>query len=240
MATALEAPAARETAAAAPPLVLAGIEKSYEEAGGRLRVLKGLDFRLGRGELVALIAPSGAGKSTLLHVAALLERADSGKVMVGGLDATALPDRERTRLRRESIGMVYQFHHLLPDFTALENVAFPLRIAGHGRRAAEKRAARLLERLGLAPRATHRPGELSGGERQRVAIARAVANAPAVLLADEPTGNLDPDTADLVFDAFLDLARSTGLAALVATHNHELAARMDRAVHLADGRIVAL
>ena len=221
----------------ANPLVLSGIEKAYAEGTGRLEVLRGVDFALARGELVALIAPSGAGKSTLLHVAALLERPDTGRVAVAGVDASELADAERTRLRRDAIGMVYQFHHLLPDFTALENVAFPLRIAGHSRRIAEERARGLLDRLGLLPRSTHRPGELSGGERQRVAIARAVANGPRVLLADEPTGNLDPGTAELVFEAFLSLARETGLSALVATHNHELAGRMDRCVRLSEGRL---
>lgn len=219
-----------------PALALAGVERSYREGEGRLTVLRGIDLILQPGELVALVAPSGAGKSTLLHIAALLERADAGKVSIGGVDTTGLGDGARTDLRRSSIGMIYQFHHLLPDFTALENVALPMRLAGAGKREAEAAAMALLDELGVAPRASHRPGELSGGERQRVAIARAVANRPAVLLADEPTGNLDPATAEHVFAAFVRLARSTGLAALVATHNHELAARMDRRVTLVDGR----
>ncbi|MGX1100430.1 ABC transporter ATP-binding protein [Amorphus sp. MBR-141] len=219
-----------------PALALAGVERSYREGEGRLTVLRGIDLILQPGELVALVAPSGAGKSTLLHIAALLERADAGKVSIGGVDTTGLGDGARTDLRRSSIGMIYQFHHLLPDFTALENVTLPMRLAGAGKREAEAAAMALLDELGVAPRASHRPGELSGGERQRVAIARAVANRPAVLLADEPTGNLDPATAEHVFAAFVRLARSTGLAALVATHNHELAARMDRRVTLVDGR----
>ncbi|MGX1306328.1 lipoprotein-releasing system ATP-binding protein [Amorphus suaedae] len=219
-----------------PALALAGVERSYREGEGRLTVLRGIDLVLQPGELVALVAPSGAGKSTLLHIAALLERADGGTVSIGGVDTTGLGDGARTDLRRSSIGMIYQFHHLLPDFTALENVTLPMRLAGAGKREAEAAAMALLEELGVAPRASHRPGELSGGERQRVAIARAVANRPAVLLADEPTGNLDPATAEHVFAAFVRLARSTGLAALVATHNHELAARMDRRVTLVDGR----
>lgn len=216
-------------------LAIAGVERSYREGEGRLTVLRGVDLVLQPGELVALVAPSGAGKSTLLHIAALLERPDRGTVSIGGVDTTGLGDSARTDLRRSSIGMIYQFHHLLPDFTALENVTLPMRLAGIGKREAEAAAMALLTELGVAPRASHRPGELSGGERQRVAIARAVANRPAVLLADEPTGNLDPATAEHVFAAFVRLARSTGLAALVATHNPELAARMDRRVTLVDG-----
>jgi len=216
-------------------LAIAGVERSYREGEGRLTVLRGVDLVLQPGELVALVAPSGAGKSTLLHIAALLERPDRGTVSIGGVDTTGLGDSARTDLRRSSIGMIYQFHHLLPDFTALENVTLPMRLAGVGKREAEAAAMALLTELGVAPRASHRPGELSGGERQRVAIARAVANRPAVLLADEPTGNLDPATAEHVFAAFVRLARSTGLAALVATHNPELAARMDRRVTLVDG-----
>lgn len=216
-------------------LAIAGVERSYREGEGRLTVLRGVDLVLKPGELVALVAPSGAGKSTLLHIAALLERPDRGTVSIGGIDTTGLGDSARTDLRRSSIGMIYQFHHLLPDFTALENVTLPMRLAGVGKREAEAAAMALLTELGVAPRASHRPGELSGGERQRVAIARAVANRPAVLLADEPTGNLDPATAEHVFAAFVRLARSTGLAALVATHNPELAARMDRRVTLVDG-----
>ncbi|MEW5421023.1 ABC transporter ATP-binding protein [Amorphus sp. 3PC139-8] len=220
----------------ADALVLSAVERRYREGAGELAVLRGVDLRLAPGELVALVAPSGAGKSTLLHIAALLERPDSGRVEVAGVDTTGLGDSARTDLRRGAIGMVYQFHHLLPDFTALENVSMPLRLAGVSKREAERAANELLDELGVAPRASHRPGELSGGERQRVAIARAVANRPALLLADEPTGNLDPGTAEHVFSAFVRLARFTGLAALVATHNHELADRMDRRVTLVDGR----
>jgi len=218
-----------------PALALEGVERSYREGESRLDVLRGVDLVLNPGELVALVAPSGAGKSTLLHIAALLEQADTGTVAIAGVDTTGLGDAARTELRRSSIGMIYQFHHLLPDFTALENVTLPMRLAGVGKREAEAAARALLDELGVEPRASHRPGELSGGERQRVAIARAVANRPAVLLADEPTGNLDPATAEHVFAAFVRLARSTGLAALVATHNHDLAARMDRRVTLVNG-----
>ncbi|MDQ0315539.1 ABC transporter ATP-binding protein [Amorphus orientalis] len=221
-------------------LHLAGVERSYREGEGKLAVLRGVDLTLEPGELVALVAPSGAGKSTLLHIAALLERADKGSVSVAGVETTGLGDAALTELRRASIGMIYQFHHLLPDFTALENVTLPMRLAGADKKVADSAAHALLSELDVDRRAGHRPGELSGGERQRVAIARAVANRPAVLLADEPTGNLDPGTAEHVFNAFVRLARSTGLSALVATHNHELADRMDRRVTLVDGRCETL
>jgi lipoprotein-releasing system ATP-binding protein len=220
------------------PLALQNVRRTFRSGGGPLTVLNGADFLLHAGEIVALVAPSGAGKSTLLHLAGLLEKPDSGKVLVAGRDAGALSDAERTAIRRDSIGFVYQFHHLLPEFTALENVVLPQMIAGKPRRAAEARARALLENLGLQKRERHLPGKLSGGEQQRVAIARALANAPNVLLADEPTGNLDVGTAQLVFDELLSIVRGQGAAALVATHNPNLAARMDRTVTLRDGRVV--
>ena len=192
-----------------------------------------------RGELVALVAPSGAGKSTLLHLAGLLERPNAGSLSIGGVECGKLNDDKRTRMRRVDIGFVYQFHHLLPELDARENVALPQLIAGADQATADRRADELLDHLGISERAAHRPSQLSGGEQQRVAIARAVVNQPKLLLADEPTGNLDPSTSRLVFDALTDLVRSTGLAALIATHNHELAAQMDRTVTIEDGRIVA-
>ena len=203
-------------------------------------MLRGADLTLRAGEIVALVAPSGAGKSTLLHLAGLLERPDGGTVFVNGRDAGALPDVVRTAIRRDTIGFVYQFHHLLGEFTALENVVLPQMIAGRPRRVAEKRAMALLASFGLEPRASHLPGKLSGGEQQRVAIARALANEPKVLLADEPTGNLDIGTADVVFEELLAKVQAANLAALIATHNPELAARMDRTVTLREGRVVAL
>jgi len=199
--------------------------------------LDGATLALARGEVVALVAPSGAGKSTLLHVAGLLDAPSSGEVLVEGARAGGLDDRARTRLRREAIGFVYQFHHLLPEFTALENVALPQRAAGVARGAAEARARALLALVGLEPRAGHRPAELSGGEQQRVAFCRALANRPRILLADEPTGNLDPETSERVFAALLDMVRGAGMAALIATHNPDLAARMDRTLRLSHGRI---
>jgi len=220
-----------------PALSLTGVVRSYTEGEGRLEVLRGVDIALAPGEMVALVAPSGAGKSTLLHVAGLLERPDAGEIHVDGLPCSGLSDAERTRIRRTRIGFVYQFHHLLPDFTALENVMLPQRLAGLDRQEAERRSRELLTYMRIDHRADHRPGELSGGERQRVAIARAVANAPHVLLADEPTGNLDPRIAGLVFDALEALARASGLAALIATHNHALADRMDRRITLVEGRV---
>jgi lipoprotein-releasing system ATP-binding protein len=192
---------------------------------------------LRQGEVAALVAPSGAGKSTLLHIAGLLDRPDAGAVRVLG-QAAGRDDGARTRLRRDAIGFVYQFHHLLPEFSALENVALPQRAAGVDRRAAAARAREILAAVGLAGRLDHRPAELSGGEQQRVAIARALANRPRILLADEPTGNLDPGTAAQVFDLLMALVRDTGLAALIATHNPELAARMDRRLELRDGRVI--
>ncbi len=223
-----------------PVLELVGVSRHYREGDARLDILVGVDFSLVPGQTVALIAPSGAGKSTLLHIAGLLERPDAGEVKINNAPTSTMSDDARTKLRRNSIGFVYQFHHLLPEFTALENVALPQTINGLDRSEARRRAKELLDYLRLGPRALHRPGELSGGEQQRVAIARAVANAPALLLADEPTGNLDPRTAEHVFATLMRLARASGLAALVATHNLELANQMDRRVTLRDGHIVEM
>jgi len=221
-----------------PPLELRDVRRIYRSEGGELPVLRGANLQLRGGEIVALVAPSGAGKSTLLHLAGLLEKPDGGAVLVQGRDAGTLPDASRTAIRRDTIGFVYQFHHLLAEFTALENVVLPQMIAGTARSAARARAMMLLESFGLGPRAGHRPGKLSGGEQQRVAIARALANAPKVLLADEPTGNLDVRTAGVVFEELLATVRREGVAALIATHNPELAARMDRTVTLRDGMVV--
>ncbi len=221
-----------------PALALVGICRGFREGAGRIEVLQGVDLAIAPGEIVALVGPSGSGKSTLLHIAGLLERADAGRVTVAGRDAGGASDAERTRLRRGHLGFVYQFHHLLPEFSAEENVILPCMIAGRPRAEARARALELLDLVGLSARASHRPAELSGGEQQRVAIARALANNPAVLLADEPTGNLDPGTAAQVFRVFLDAIKNTGRAALIATHNPELAARMDRVVTLEAGRVV--
>jgi lipoprotein-releasing system ATP-binding protein len=220
------------------PLELKGVVRTFTSGGGALEVLRGADLALQAGEIVALVAPSGAGKSTLLHLAGLLERPDGGRVFVDGRDAGTLPDAGRTAIRRDRIGFVYQFHHLLNEFTALENVVLPQMIAGKPRGAAVERARLLLEAFGLGPRAGHLPGKLSGGEQQRVAIARALANAPGVLLADEPTGNLDVATAAAVFEQLLVGVREHGVAALIATHNVDLAARMDRTVTLSGGKVV--
>ena len=222
---------------AGPALELRGVRRIYRQAGTELRVLDGVDLMLRPGEVVALVGPSGAGKSTLLHVAGLLERPDGGAVLIGGEDCGGLPDERRTLLRRSYIGFVYQFHHLLPEFSALENVMLPQMIAGVARRRARGKAAELLDSVGLGPRASHRPARLSGGEQQRVAIVRALANEPKVLLGDEPTGNLDHATGEGVLNTLLDLVRRTGLAALIATHNLELARRLDRIVALEDGRL---
>jgi lipoprotein-releasing system ATP-binding protein len=219
-------------------LQLSGVERHYGQGETRLSILKGANFALRSGEIVALVAPSGTGKSTLLHVAGLLEHPDSGEVLVNGHACENLSDDKRTAIRRSEIGFVYQFHHLLPEFSALENIMMPQLISGLSRKDATARAAQLLDYMRIGHRAEHRPAELSGGEQQRVAIARAVANAPLVLLADEPTGNLDPDTAHYVFDALEALVRQSGLAALIATHNHDLAARMDRRVTINDGKVV--
>jgi lipoprotein-releasing system ATP-binding protein len=221
-----------------PALRLAAVERRFRTEAGELPVLRGAELALEAGEIVALVAPSGTGKSTLLHLAGLLERPDAGEVYVGGRAAGTLSDADRTAIRRTTIGFVYQFHHLLPEFTAEENVVLPQLAAGTGRGAARERARALLASFGLGGREHHRPGRLSGGEQQRVAIARALANAPRVLLADEPTGNLDVGTAGLVFEELLEAVRGQGLAALIATHNPELAARMDRVVTLRDGRVV--
>ena len=223
-----------------PALMLRKVERRYRQGSGFLEILRGADLRVMPGEIVALVAPSGTGKSTLLHVAGLLEKPDGGEVLVGGRPTAAMDDGGRTRLRREEIGFVYQFHHLLPEFSALENVVMPQIIRGLSKGEARERARQLLDFLGLAPRLDHRPGELSGGEQQRVAIARAVANAPRVLLADEPTGNLDPQTAGHVFTTLVAIVRASGLAALIATHNMDLAARMDRRVTIRDKLISEL
>jgi lipoprotein-releasing system ATP-binding protein len=216
-----------------------GIEKVYN--AGRpnaVPVLRGASAEIAAGEVVGLVAPSGAGKSTLLHIAGLLDTADAGNVALGGLEMTGASDRARTAARRGLVGFVYQFHHLLPEFSALENVVLPQLAHGVAQGVAAERAAMLLERVGLADRAAHRPAELSGGEQQRVAFCRALANAPRLLLADEPTGNLDPETSDRVFDMLLGLVRDTGMAALIATHNPSLAARMDRVLRLEQGLLV--
>jgi lipoprotein-releasing system ATP-binding protein len=219
-------------------LRLERLERAYTQGNRRIDVLKGATASFYPGEAVALLGPSGAGKSTLLHIAGLLERPDVGRVLIDGVDCVALNDSEQTRMRRMEVGFVYQFHHLLPEFSALENVTLPQLILGLERAEAEARAKDLLESLGLAERWDHRPAQLSGGEQQRVAIARAVANGPKVLLADEPTGNLDPPTAERVFDQLISLIRRSGVAAVIATHNLDLAARMDRTLRLMDGLLV--
>ncbi|SFK68052.1 ABC transporter ATP-binding protein [Falsiroseomonas stagni] len=220
-----------------PALRLAGVARRFRTEAGELSVLNGADLALVPGEIVALVAPSGTGKSTLLHLAGLLEKPDAGEVFFNGQAAGTLSDDARTAIRRQGIGFVYQFHHLLPEFTAAENIILPQLAAGTPRRAATERAQALLARFGLAGREQHRPGKLSGGEQQRVAIARALANHPRVLLADEPTGNLDVETAGRVFHELLDAVRGEGMAALIATHNPDLAARMDRVVTLRGGKI---
>ncbi|MFN3584694.1 ABC transporter ATP-binding protein [Phenylobacterium sp.] len=220
-----------------PVLSIRGLERTYRTAAGPLTVLRGVDLDLRPGEIVGLIGPSGSGKSSLLHAAGLLEHPDAGRISVLGRDCSNLGEGERTRVRLAAIGFVYQFHHLLPEFSALDNVALPQMIAGKSRRAARDRAALLLGELGLTERVHHQPAQLSGGEQQRVAIARALANSPRILLADEPTGNLDPTTSGAVFENLYALARKTGVAALVATHNLELASHMDRVLALRDGRL---
>lgn len=221
-------------------LRLDGIEKGYNLGRpNEVRVLRGAAAAIAPGEVVALVAPSGAGKSTLLHIAGLLDTADAGRVAIAGQDLTAAPDRARTAARRGMVGFVYQFHHLLPEFTAAENIVLPQLAHGATRDAAETRARDLLAAVGLSARTDHRPAALSGGEQQRVAFCRALANAPRLLLADEPTGNLDPETADTVFDTLMGLVRDTGMSALIATHNPELAARMDRRLRLENGLLVA-
>jgi lipoprotein-releasing system ATP-binding protein len=219
------------------PLSLRDIRRTFEQGDRKLEVLRGISLDLKAGEIVALVGQSGSGKSTLLHIAGLLERPDGGDVVVDGKPAGKAGDGTRTALRRKFLGFVYQYHHLLPEFSALENVMLPQMLNGLSRSESRVRADALLSMVGLKERADHRPGRLSGGEQQRVAIARAVANAPRVLLADEPTGNLDSSTAEAVFRQLLALVRETGMAALIATHNPELAARMDRTLHLKDGAL---
>jgi lipoprotein-releasing system ATP-binding protein len=221
-----------------PVLRLERLKRAYTQGNRRIDVLKSASASFYPGEAVAMLGPSGAGKSTLLHIAGLLERPDGGQVIINGIDCGQLSDNEQTRVRRMEVGFVYQFHHLLPEFSALENVVLPQLILGSSRDQAETRAKDLLKSLGLEERWDHRPAQLSGGEQQRVAIARAVANAPKVLLADEPTGNLDPHTAERVFEQLLKLVRQSGVAAVVATHNLDLAARMDRTLRLMEGRLV--
>jgi lipoprotein-releasing system ATP-binding protein len=222
------------------PLVMEAVRRSYRTDAGSLDVLTSVDLTLKAGEIVALVAPSGSGKSTLLHLAGLLDRPDGGRVLMDGRDAGTLPDAARTAIRRDRIGFVYQFHHLLAEFTALENIVLPQMIAGVARRRAEAHASELLTAFGLGHRLKHLPGKLSGGEQQRVAIARALANGPGLLLADEPTGNLDTVTADIVFNELLSAVRGQNVAALIATHNPDLAARMDRRVTLRGGRLVEM
>jgi len=219
-------------------LRLENVRRIYKTGAGELEVFRNINLTLREGELVALVGPSGAGKSSLLHMAGLLEAPSSGEVYINGTAASTLPDADRTRIRRDTIGFVYQAHHLLPEFSALENVVMPMRIAGRPRAESGRDARHILTHLGLGERLTHRPAQLSGGEQQRVAIARALANRPRILLADEPTGNLDTRTSGGVFAALVDLVRSEGLAALVATHNLELAAQMDRVVMLQDGQLI--
>jgi lipoprotein-releasing system ATP-binding protein len=223
-----------------PALQLEAVERRYVQGEATLVILNGATLAVSPGESVALIAPSGAGKSTLLHIAGLLEHPDAGEVYIGERATTALADSERTGIRRSEIGFIYQFHHLLPEFSAIENVMLPQMIRGLGKGEARRRASELLGFLGLAERLNHRPAELSGGEQQRVAIARAVANAPRILLADEPTGNLDPYTANRVFETLAKLVQATELAAIVATHNLELASRMSRRVTIKDGQVIDL
>jgi lipoprotein-releasing system ATP-binding protein len=224
----------------APVLFLRGVDRTYRQGETALEILKGAELAIWPGQSVALVAPSGTGKSTLLHIAGLLEQPDAGEVYIDKVATSDMSDAERTLIRRTDIGFVYQFHHLLPEFSAVENVMLPQMIRGLGRKEAQRRALELLAYLGLRNRATHRPAELSGGEQQRVAIARAVANAPRLLLADEPTGNLDPHTADHVFNALTKLVQASGLAVIMATHNRDLAGRMDRRVTLREGRVLEI
>ncbi len=219
-------------------LKLEGLERSFKQGGREIQVLTGASADIFPGQCVALVGPSGAGKSTLLHIAGLLETPDRGRVVVAGEDCGTLDDDKRTRVRRKTMGFIYQFHQLLPEFSALENVVMPQLILGRCRKDAENRAEDLLSTLGLKERLTHRPAELSGGEQQRTAICRALANNPRFILADEPTGNLDPKTSDLVFHELINLFRSEGVAALIATHNLELAKRMDRTLTLSNGLLV--
>ena len=222
-----------------PVLQIDAISKTYNTGKpNEVKVLQGVSLSVQPGEVVALVAPSGAGKSTLLHIAGLLDTPDDGQVWIGGTNMTRLNDRARTAVRRADVGFIYQFHHLLPEFSALENIVLPQLANGQSSSKALSRAQALLDQVGVGPRATHRPAALSGGEQQRVAFCRALANAPKLLLADEPTGNLDPATSDKVFTTLMDLVRGTGLAAVIATHNLDLAARMDRILRLDGGRVV--
>lgn len=224
-----------------PILTLTGITKAYNTGKpNAVTVLQGTDLTVAKGEVVALVAPSGAGKSTLLHIAGLLDTPDAGHVAIAGQDMTELSDRKRTAVRRNDVGFIYQFHHLLPEFTAIENIVLPQLANGVSETVATARAMELLTQVGIAQRGNHRPAALSGGEQQRVAFCRALANQPQLLLADEPTGNLDPDTSDRVFGTLIDLVRGTGLAAVIATHNLELAGRMDRIVRMTAGKLEAL
>jgi lipoprotein-releasing system ATP-binding protein len=222
-----------------PVLELAGVRRVFRQGSAELAVLNGIELALEPGEIVALVGPSGAGKSTLLHIAGLLERPSGGEVRIDGTSCGNLSDERRTQLRRRALGFVYQFHHLLPEFSALENVVLPQMIAGVPRRVAREKAAALLARVGLSARETHRPARLSGGEQQRVALVRALANDPKILLADEPTGNLDHDTADTVMATLIEIVRASGLAAVIATHNLELAGRLDRVIVLEGGKLRA-
>jgi len=221
-----------------PVLHLNGVKRHFGSGHTALHVLKGAELKVIAGEIVALVGPSGSGKSTLLQIAGLLEKPDAGEIFIAGEACSKLGDDRRTEIRREHLGFVYQYHHLLPEFSALENIVIPQIIAGLGKTVARERAQQLLEMLGLKDRASHRPAKLSGGEQQRVAIGRALANAPSLLLADEPTGNLDPDTAGDVFNMLLNLTRKSGLTAVIATHNPDLAARMDRIVRVDDGHLI--
>lgn len=223
-----------------PVLSLKAVEKTYNKGTDKaVPVLRGVDLELPARQVVALVAPSGAGKSTLLHIAGLLDNADGGQVILSGRDMTRAGDGAQTAARRQEVGFIYQFHHLLPEFTALENIVLPQLANGVGRKLATEKAMDLLDRVGVADRASHRPAALSGGQQQRVAFCRALANSPRLLLADEPTGNLDPETSEQVFGALMGLVRETGMAALIATHNMDLAARMDRCLRLDGGRISA-
>jgi len=222
-----------------PVLALMGISRTFHQGRENLEVLKSVDLEIRPGEIVGLVGPSGAGKSTLLHIAGLLEPADDGDIYIAGEHCSQMNDDQRTRVRRHALGFVYQYHHLLPEFSALENVSIPQIISGITKKQARQRAGELLGWMGLTDRESHRPARLSGGEQQRVAIARAIATSPKLLLADEPTGNLDPHTADDVFEILLKLARGANLAALIATHNPVMAAKMDRVVKLEDGHLVA-
>ena len=229
-----------ETNEQQPAIVLQGIARHYQQGEATLDILRGVELAVWPGQSVALTAPSGTGKSTLLHIAGLLEHADAGEVFIDGVATSTLSDADRTAIRRTRIGFIYQFHHLLPEFSALENVMLPQMVRGLSRGRARDRAEELLAYLGLQDRLTHRPSEMSGGEQQRVAIARAVANAPAILLADEPTGNLDPKTSEHVFSTLTQLVKASGLAAIIATHNMDLAARMDRRVTMKEGHVYEL